>query len=267
MDDAEAIWRNGWRQGSVLLPDSLNADCTFEPQLSAAEEEAVFIVLSQDCDVVQREFDKEPYIELIRAVPLAGAADGNYLHGKNPRLIDIPIGERHYRCCCHDRTRILRAALASCAPSEIHTLDGVAIGLLREWVAKRYVRPAFPDKFNSRTKTGAQGKAIRRLLEKHGHLFRDLYLFCDPLDRELDQGETYRVALWPTMATADHENPLLKEQANKACIELEAAMSGCLGVEVTACELRNESQITLDDLRYFNAWDFDYLTHRDESAI
>jgi hypothetical protein len=265
MDDAEAIWHNDWRQGSILLPESLCARPHFQPALQLAPED-ILIVLTQDCDLVQKDFAKEPFVEIIKATPIIGNPDGNFLYGKNPRIIQFPIGEQHFQASCHDRSWLDRRLLAQVKPSEVHVLHPSVIHLLREWVAKRYIRPAFPDEFNARIRKDPTGKALRRLLELQGHLFQDLYLFCDPADQELPPGNSYKIILWPAMSSQDYEDEMLRQLARQACSQIEAILAECPGIDVIECEVRHEGQITLDDLRYFKAWDFDHLTQRQLSA-
>ena len=265
MDDAEAIWQHEWRQGSILLPEALCAPLPCQPPMSMAAED-ILIVLTQDCDLVQADFAKEPYVETLRAIPISGKPDGNFLYGKNPRIIQFPIGERHFQASCHDRSRLDRRLLAQVKPSEVHVLQPSALHLLREWVAKRYIRPAFPDEFNARIRNDPTGKALRRLLELQGHLFQDLYLFCDPADQELPLGQLYKIIVWPVMSSLDYEDEMLRQQARDASSQIEAILSNCTDIDVIECELRHEGQISLDDLRYFKAWDFDHLTQRQLSA-
>lgn len=262
MDDADAIRDRGWRQGSVLLPESLPTDCPFEPSLSEHPSESVLIVLTQDCDLVQFDFAKEPYVEVIRAVPVQNQ-DGNLLYGKNPRRIHFQIGEVTHEANCHERTRMPRQLLAAIDPSSAHVLDPLTLDLLREWIAKRYIRPAFPDTFNERVLKGPNGKAIRRLLERQGHWFRDLYLMCTPSDVELAEGESYEIVVWPTMGSEDFDDRDTRMSATKACADLEVLLAKCSGIKVNECSLRHEGQITLDDLHYAAAWDFDDLSHRE----
>jgi hypothetical protein len=263
MDDADEIRDRGWRQGSALLPDSLPGDCVFEPALPDASGEAVFLILTQDCDLVQSDFEKEPFVELIRAVPVE-RTDGNLLYGKNPRRIHFRIGEITFEASCHERSRTSRRHLATCTPSAAHALDPLTLALLREWIAKRYTRPAFPDAFNERVRQGQNGRAIRKLLEREGHYFFDLYLSCNPFDRELPEGEPYEIMVWPTMGSEDYRDEEMRKAAGDACVDLEKLLLKCSGIRVNECSLRHEGQITLDDLHFFAPWDFDDLSHREK---
>ena len=261
MDKADAIRDRRWRQGSVLLPESLPQDCLFEPPLSPTSSEAVLIVLTQDCDLVQSDFGKEPYVEVIRAVPVQNQ-DGNLLYGKNPRRIHFQIGEVTHEAICHERTRIPRQLLASIDSSSTHVLDSLTLELLRGWIAKRYIRPAFPDTFNGRVRQGPNGKAIRKLLERNGDWFRDIYLMCTPSDEELADGETYEIVVWPTMGSEDFDDQAMRLAATKVVTELEGLLANCSDIKVNECSLRHEGQISLDDLHYVAVWDFDDLSHR-----
>jgi len=137
------------------------------------------------------------------------------------------------------------------------------MGLLREWMAKRYVRPAFPDSLNRRLRSGSPGKAIRKLLETKGQLFQELYLMCLPIDRELPDDQPYRISLWLAVTTDNSRNPPFLVQAHAACREIATALKSCSGIDLLECKVRSEREITLDDLLFFKSWDFDYLTYRE----
>jgi len=263
MHDAQALKENGWRQGSILLLEGLPAGCCFEPKLPDHSADSLLIVLTQDCDLLQEDFSKEPYVEVILATPINGKPDGNLFYGKNPRCIQFPIGKNHFQACCHNRSRFNRRILVHCQPSTAERISESNIGLLREWMAKRYVRPAFPDNLNLRIRGGNHGKSIQKILHSRGHLFQDIYLFCSPSDQELIEEQSYRVSIWLAVATEKAHDKALQEEAREVCGEINTIISNCPGIELLSCEVRAEETITLDDLRYFKPWDFDYLSHRE----
>jgi hypothetical protein len=263
MDVARALEKIGWRQGSILSPRSLPTGCKIEPPLPDFAEESFLIVLTQDCDLVQPDFSKEPFAEVLLGTPIAGKPDGSLLFGKNPRLIQFPIGTRYFEASCHNRSRLDRRILAQCSPSVDHKLTDADTGLIREWMAKRYVRSAFPHNLNLRLRSGAPGKAISKLLENSGHLFRTLYLMCAPAAIELPEDQPYRLSLWMAVATEDAKDASLMLHAREASKAMADTISKCPGVELLSCDVRHEGQITLDDLCFFSEWDFDHLTHRE----
>lgn len=263
MDVARALEEIGWRQGAILSPKSLPNGCKIEPPLPELPEESCLIVLTQDCDLVQPDLSKEPFAEVLVATPVAGKPDSRLLYGKNPRLIQFPIGNRHFEACCHNRSRLERTLLARCSPAGDQKLSDADTGLLREWMAKRYVRPAFPDNLNRRLRSSPHGKAISKLLEDCGALFQTLYLMCTPAGMELPEDQSYRVSLWMAVASEAAQNATHMKQAGKACEAMAETLKMCPGVDLLSCEVRHEGQITLDDLRYFAEWDFDHLTHRE----
>jgi len=262
MDDVEKIVQHGWRQGAVLLPESAPDTNAFEPSLKNINAKSILIVITQDCDIVQPDFEKEPYVEILLASPVSGATNGNCLYGKNPRLIQFHVGERCFEASCHDRARMDRRILATCSPCEIHCVDEDHILMLRQWLAKRYTRPAFPDQLNRRVNAKPYGPAIRKILEQRGHLFQQIFLSCTPRDEELLDGTPYQLAIWPTMSLEDHEDDDLRAEAIQATTDLEASLTKCQGIVIAQCQVRHQGQVTLDDLYFFSEWDFDFLTHR-----
>jgi hypothetical protein len=254
MECVEAIQANGWKQGSVLLsesfpkmPDGINDD-----------NESIFIVLTQDCDLVQDDFEKEPYVELLKATPASDGLNGNFAHGKNPRIIDIQIGEQVYRASCHDRALIDRKHLISVSASEIHQVSPQARDMITEWIAKRYTRPAFPGTFNDRLRPEA--KAIGKMLKTSGHYFEDILINCSPETEK--PKESYILMVWMVMRTEDHEDEIIRIEAQKTVTSFEQLIDACPGLEVKDCRVVSEATVTLDDLRFFVPWDFDYLTYR-----
>lgn len=262
MDDVDKIMHHGWRQGAVLLPEAVSEGTVFEPPFQEIKAESILVVLTQDCDLVQPDFEKEPYVELLLATPISGSANGNCLYGKNPRLIQFRVGERYFEASCHDRTRIDRTLLTENSPCEVHRLDEDNVFMLREWLAKRYTRPAFPDNLNRRINAKPNGAAVRKIFQNHGHLFQEVFLSCTPRYDELPEEESYRLVVWPTMSVADHKDDALRKAAIEAAAHLEAVLKKCAGIEVKECQVRHEGQISLDDLNFISEWDFDYLTYR-----
>jgi len=162
VDKAVNIRERGWRQGSVLIPTNLDPE--IRDGLSLHEDSLLF-VLTQDCDLVQPDFEKEPYVELLEIRPVT-TVDGNYEHGRNARKLDFFLGESAYRASCHDRHRLNRAILANIEPSGYHPVERTLCDMVADWIAKRYARPAFPDAFNRRlaSETYQGSRSFRQLV-------------------------------------------------------------------------------------------------------
>lgn len=264
MSDSETIKLNGWCQGAALSSDSCTDSSILDGSgIEFTDPNNIYIVVTQDCDLVQYDFGKEPFAELILAKAFSGKPNGAYRHGKNPRILQFPVGERYFEASCHDRVRIDRRILTQVKPCIVHALTGNTVGLIREWIAKRYIRPAFPDNFNQRIHRSAQGKEINKILESHGDLYRDIYLSCEPNSEELSHEQSYKVMVWVAMSADDFNETDKRHRALEGCQKLEKAFNNCPGIELVNCELRSESEITLDDLLFFKTWDYDYITFKE----
>ena len=258
MEDAEQIRANHWRQGCVLLPEKL-PDSTLKAPPISLEADDLFYVLTHDCDLVQRDFTKEPFVELLRIAPIP-APDGNYTHGKNSRQLDFTIGEAAYRADCHDRCRIDRRILAKIEPSEAHVRNAQVRDMICGWIAKRYIRPAFPDNFN--TRLNQEGQNLRKFLKKHGSHFDRIYIAGAPPEKELPEEEDYRLSIWLVLDEFATD-PIDASAAQQLVVEFEQILNGCKGIDVLDCRPVPESEITLADLRVMSLWDFDDLTYRE----
>lgn len=259
MDATEEIRRKGWVQGAVIAPESAHA-LTFRVPL-VVEDDCALIVISQSCDVVQRDLEKEPWVEVLKA-RRAQEADGNLAHGKHPRLVQFELEGIAYNASCNDRVTFPREELAKIVPDS-RQLGDYTVDMLAEWIAKRYVRPAFPDELNRRI--DVQRSEISKVLKKHGAPISQILLHHAP-DDELPESEgDYTILLKLVMAEDDYADKSKKEAALKAVLPLEKALKACPGIKVADCSLSSESGITLDDLRYSAPWDFDYLTYREQA--
>jgi hypothetical protein len=88
----QQLLARGWRQGSVL-PSELAVQVTpvldgYSPP-SEWPATRYYIVVSQDCDVVQGDFTKEPVVELILATKKR--AFNGYRCLRNPRVLHLEL--------------------------------------------------------------------------------------------------------------------------------------------------------------------------------
>lgn len=259
MDAIEEIRGKGWAQGAVIAPEAARALVFRVPMV--VEDDAVLVVISQSCDVVQPSLEKEPWVEVLKA-RCAQATDGNFAHGKHPRTVQFELEGVRYEASCHDRSVFPREELAKIEPDK-RRLTEHTIAMLADWISKRYVRPAFPDELNRRI--DVERSEIGKVLKKYGGPISQILLHHTP-DDELprNQGD-YTILLKLVMAQDDYADRAKKETALKAVLPLEKALKACPGIKVADCSLSSESGITLDDLRYSAPWDFDYLTHRQQA--
>lgn len=256
LTDADAIRARGWRQGSIIRPAALPPESIADRSLP---ENTLLYVLTHDCDLVQADFEKEPYVELLVMAPI-NQPDGNFAFGRHPRLLDIQLAGGAFRLCCHDRLRLSRPLLAGIDPLREMAADPYLRDLIAEWMAKRYLRPAFPDAFNRRI--AEQGRPIQRFCKKWGHLFSQFYIHCAPEGEELPDGATYDLTVWMVLQT-EAAGSAAATGARALAEQFANILKACPGIQLDDCRSVTEDDVTLAHLHIFSPWDFDYLTHRE----
>jgi hypothetical protein len=263
--EANHVKNNGWRQGSILGDEFVQLLVERE-LLPGIECPGHWVVLSHDCDVSNASFEAEPFVELIFGESIdAASLDGNRQWGKNARLLQIqnPSDQQdmaYFQFSATQRYWVDRKLFAEQMPSP-KKLDVELISRLTRWVAKRYVRAAFPDEFVERTR--AVVGRIRKKAKRDGGLITGIYLLVS--DEELGKDADYEIIVFATMLDEMYDDSEARKVAAKLMSELDDAFDNCAGVQLLKSELRKESQLTLTELRYMKRWDFDDLTLRGES--
>ena len=296
--DATKLAESGWRQGSVLpvpLVDALIMQCQVPMipvmrhkaksgvlgRLITAASHALerhkianrhfrvdsdrWVVVSQDCDLLNNDWSKEPHVELL----LVQEARTTLLPpawGQSPREIQFsdPPGDKKspkFVSCIHDRSWIDRKYLIDYKPDQDRIFDPENIRRLCRWIARRYVRAAFPDEFNNRVKGSLDALTKRKSeLNKNSELLSGIYMRVP--DGELPPGKDYEIIVWGAMRTVDFENPEKATRAQQLLNLVEATLGSCDGIDIKESELKSEQDITIDHLREWKRWDFDVLSLR-----
>lgn len=146
------------------------------------------IVTSHDCDVVNFSLAKEPVVEVMRAGVLAAKkVDKQQSSGRNPRAMQVAADDRGepvvLSLSVHDRWFIPRDVLLQEPPAR-HLPDEER-RLIAEWLAKRYIRAAFPTAFDLRWR--AKLKDWQKLLKANSEWIQGIYLRLSTLDELPDQ--------------------------------------------------------------------------------
>jgi hypothetical protein len=214
------------------------------------------IIITHDCDLLNHDFEREPYVEFVWAKYLDQPPTGELLHGKSPRQLVLSTDRGDFEISIHSRCRVGRPTLCDLMPAGI--LDKHNLRLLRRWLASRYQRAGFPDAFNDRI-SKAQDRIYKKL-KKSGHDITGIYLGIR--DEELNDDEAYKVIVIGTMLSRDYRNYEVRTQVQRTIAEVASLLDRCDGIEVVEDALRPESEVSLDDLRVFARWDVEFISFR-----
>jgi hypothetical protein len=224
------------------------------------------MVVSQDCDIIHGSIEGEPYAEVLFAHKLEGCPDGSFTYGKNPRRLQFAItSERtpqYHECLAQERYILDRRILVDFAADPANIIESSSLYIVRNWLAARYTRTAFPDEFNARIANELRRQS--RTLKARGNSLSGIYVAVTPWE-ELGDSDVYRVELYATVETDVWSDSVIRSEMETLISDIATAMNSCEGIEVENFELRSEDAITLADLRFLRRWDYDYLSHRDSA--
>ncbi|TFB71901.1 hypothetical protein E3O06_11620 [Cryobacterium glaciale] len=252
MHEVEEIRVRNWTQGSIVS----GSDLQLSTQVVGGDDPAaLYVVASHPCDVVNSDFIKEPHVDILPMNQI-DSTDGSFTHGKNPRKLHLDWNGDAYAVDLIGRRTIDRRLLAGATPQG--QLEAAVQRVLAAWLGSRYSRPAFADEFNARVEgtTSRIGKALKN----NGQAMSGIYV-ATTLD-ELPSGSDYPLQMLFCMRTEDFVEPDLWGQVDEAAEQIAKLMRECEGVDLIDYEVKSEADTSLEELRTFARWDYDWLTFR-----
>jgi hypothetical protein len=267
MFEPEAIEQHGWRQGAVLGEALMRVAREHAPTGISVADGDWLIVTSHDCDVVNSRLDKEPVVEVLRAEVVARKApDKQEAWGRNPRVIQIAVEEGStsvvLSCRVHERWTIPREVLSAEAP--VRVLDDKLRRSIAEWLAKRYIRAAFPTAFDGRWR--ASLRDWTRLLAQHSRSVQGVYLRLSTL-AELEPETPYKchlIVAVPASLRTEAGWAAKRDQIDREIEEFwkqfEPAIE-CVGVEVLGTD-----ELTLAEIEPYQRFDADWVSFTDDTV-
>lgn len=258
-DDAKdvitTLRSQGWCQGVVIDKSTLFE--IYDDEVVALRTDLVpsnfncAIVLSQDCDIVHHSLENEPEVELVLCNRSSSQADGNLRHGKNPRQLHLEYEDGRIAVEIRDRVWVPKQSLAKFEPDD--TLDDESTDTLIRWVARRYLREAFPDAFNNRLRS-IQKKLSKLSKKASAGPVSGLFIEIEPF-AELDAAEPYEVRFIVAFKQSSK-----RAEVEKYTKELRELLNNCEGIDLSdESRCLHHAEITLDEIESMKRWtDFDY---------
>ena len=264
--DAHAIAKLGWRQGAILGSKLAKLARNHAPETVPTPEGGWLVVCSHDCDIVSPNLEKEPVVEVLRAsATTSRKTDRQKSGGRNPRNIELSVdlgtGPTLLSLAVHDRWSIPRSLLLEEKPKG--HLPRPESRLVAEWLAKRYIRAAFPTAFDERWR--AKRRNWERLLRKHSDWIQGVYLRLSTLN-ELPEDEAYKCHL---ILAVPHVRRGGAAWAMKRR-ELESAVTRFWeqfepGIQCVEVEPLGTDEISLADIEPYQRFDADWVSFEDDT--
>ena len=179
-------------QGNILPHE-----CAVASNLATSEEiSRIFVVISHDCDLAERDFEKEPFVEVVEAFEIK-SCNPNYTNSKSTRLLHIEADRNGQRISLELRAVTKKAVDKSVIEcfDPLTTLKLVVDegNTLSHWLAARYKRAAFPNSFLDRLGRKITD-AISDAAKRNPHAVVGILLEHDPEYEIEETNELYE--LW-----------------------------------------------------------------------
>ena len=264
-----------WRQGDLLTLETAAKLMTLNCMVG---EERRVVVITHDCDIPH---DGETSIEVIVA-NVVDAPNPQFSYAKNPRKLhlayEVSDGQSVVVELRHaERSIVPKDEFEKHAAKDNHVslpIDGKRT--LKQWLAARYGRPAFPNAFENRlrkvvSKKSSVERQIGKILEPEAkHLVGLFFDIGEQRSTEVAVGEPYALSI-SVVYDAIEGGTQARQSAEKVAGQLRELFEQAYGkpdgaseIALDACEAVADTSITLADLRRVDQWRLEYMSLGDD---
>lgn len=266
-----------WRQGHLLTDDSALA-LGLVPILGTS---AKVIVITHDCDIPN---DKEQNIEVIIGV-LVDKLDGNFCNAKNPRKLHLKFINNTSgleEAVCVEHKQKVNVAYEVFGELAVIDKDFELVAeqkrALKQWLAARYGRPAFPDEFEKRIrkhniKKFSFEKEIYKIVSPKGEnvvgIFFDLH---NNRSVDLPENEPYELSIYIVYdseigaAAAREAAELIAQEMRDLIYSVFGEGEKANDIDLQYCSAVSDTTLSLADIRRLDQWRVEYISLQDDLA-
>lgn len=273
MTDAHPIWL----QGHVLTDDDSAALGLRQPDDHLTK----VVVISHDCDIQSA---SETHIEVI--VGKLVKKSGQFTNAKHPRIFHLSCEQKvaddlnaiEIRHSC--RKVFEKDSFNVQSPCDEYPIDDDEKRALKQWLASKYGRPAFPDEFEKRIRAYDDRKKkirfeneVAEILREHSAYLLGLYFdLGQNRFNDLPDDEPYELSIY---AVFDSEKgwTVAEEEAKALCAKLRERFEFYYStpdraklIALENCEAISDSEFTLAQLRKMDHWRVEYISFEDDTS-
>jgi hypothetical protein len=265
-----------WRQGSLLT----DADAHALSLVDSLDSGKRVVVISHDCDLPN---DAEEFVEVIVGT-IIPKPDSMLVKARNPRRLHIEFaseaGEHLYIELRHaDRQQVRKDEFAKLQSGDMSfALSADEKRGLKQWLAARYGRPAFPNAFENWLRKKSTGKktveqCIAKILEPESqHLVGVFFDLGEERTVELPDGEPYVLSI-SIVYDATEGGQTARDSAEKVAERLRLLFHDVYGtpdiateIALEVCNAVADTFMSLADLRKVDQWRLEYISLREDPA-
>lgn len=276
-DAADLIRAEGWRQGCLIQPNNVQqiTASRIDHYEHGVSTDTWLVVLTQDCDLV-RNTKVEPFVELLALKKLSNKP-ADLMRGQSARKLHLRFEFENqaywFEGSIHNRFRVRKDSLCGLSLDTSKNFKEDELRLLRQWLARRYTRAAFPDHFE--THLASTKDPVKKLFKSsEAKLISTVYIAIDNEDAGADEDYVIHVILSVLAADLaddgkrnqidDFEDKFIKvfsDRPHIRCALKDPEDSHSVDVRVLP-----EEDITLSMLRKYKRFDADYRSVDEDTA-
>lgn len=266
-----------WRQGDVLTCETASA----LGLVAATDQGHRVIVITHDCDLPH---ESEHCVEVIVAqlVVKDPKPDPQLSYAKNPRRLHLAYEGADIAPLILELRHSDRRSVPKDNFSELSVKDNSLALLddakraLKQWLAARYGRPAFPNAFEKRLRKLSGKRTVEQLIAKilepeAKYLVGLFFDLGEQRGAEAVEGEPYALSM-SVVYDATEGGPNARLSAERVAEQLRALFEKTYSKPATAteialdaCEAVADTRLTLADLRRVDQWRLEYISLRDDT--
>lgn len=264
-----------WRQGCLLTRETALQLGLFD----AADTQKVAVIISHDCDLASDEKKFEVIVGLLREQAIA---DKFFCSARNPRKLhltyhgsDGSIG-RVIELLQYEKIEVNRELLCDrCEVDSNFVLHDDEKRALKQWLAARYGRPAFPNSFEKHLrkqfgKKSTVEKEIASILSGDtDHLVGLFFDLGEFRNKEVDNGDSYPLNIRVVYDAVKSGGFIGRTQAKSIASSLMELFHSAYGSPEEATEIALEEckevadvEFSIAHLRRMDQWRLEYISLR-----
>jgi hypothetical protein len=264
-----------WRQGDLLTQEAATKLTALN---GVVGEKHRVVVVTHDCDLPH---DGETSVEVIVADIVTGA-NPQFSYAKNPRKLHLDYEIEGGQSIVVELRHAERRVVSKDDFSKHAARDGSASlpvdakRALKQWLAARYGRPAFPNAFEDRLRKSVGKKntverQIGKILGSEAkHLVGLFFDLGEQRSAEVEAGKPYALSI-SVVYDATEGGLQARQSAEKVAKQLRELFEQAYGkpnaateIALDACEAVADTSITLADLRRVDQWRLEYISLGDD---
>lgn len=251
---------NIYKQGTCLLTYT---DDIRDKNDIPLKSNAIYTLISQDCDIVNTDSEKEPYVDLLLTKQNDTATE-NYRKGKNPRILHLNLDTNVLEYSIHDIVSVPKENLCKFEYDSSVVVTGENLSMLVSWLSNRYSRTAYPDEFNRRLRRNKTDKKIEKIMSQYGGNTKGIFVLLNTYG-ELPAESNYEFEFILLVEPRYYENEVAMEMIDECLEKIARCFDKLDEIKLISYKIRSMEDISLYDFLKYKKWDLDYLSYNENA--